>query len=75
MLVLSGCAVGPDFKPPAATQATEVPGGEAQHFQFGRELPGQWWVLFGSTEINRLIEEAVTSYPHLSGNGRRPPSA
>lgn len=80
MLVLSGCAVGPDFKPPAApttdgytaeklpvaTVATDVPGGEAQHFQLGRELPGQWWVLFGSTELNRLIEEAVTSYPGIA---------
>lgn len=80
MLVLSGCAVGPDFKPPAAptidgyvaerlpaaTQATDVPGGEAQQFQFGRDLPGQWWVLFGSTELNRLIEEAVTSYPGIA---------
>ena len=80
MLVLSGCAVGPDFKPPAApnpdgyiaeklpvaTQATDVPGGEAQYFQLGRELPGQWWALFGSTELNRLIEEAVTSYPGIA---------
>jgi NodT family efflux transporter outer membrane factor (OMF) lipoprotein len=80
VLVLSGCAVGPDFKPPAApttngytagklpavTAATDVPGGEAQHFQLGRELPGQWWVLFGSTELNRLIEEAVTSYPGIA---------
>src|ERR1700756_341918 len=80
VLVLSGCAVGPDFKAPAvpttdgytaeklpaATQATDVPGGEAQQFQFGRDLPGQWWVLFGSTELNRLIEEAVARYPGIA---------
>src|SRR5579859_247650 len=65
-LALSGCAVGPNFKPPlppatdaytaealpTQTEATGVAGGEAQHFQFGHDLSGQWWTLFGSTRLD-----------------------
>ena len=79
-LILSACAVGPDFKAPAApstegytpatlppdTEATAVPGGEAQHFDFGRDLPGQWWQLFASDELNALITEAIANYPDIT---------
>jgi NodT family efflux transporter outer membrane factor (OMF) lipoprotein len=79
-LALSGCAVGPNFKapPPPATDAytgealptqtetTGLAGGEAQRFQFGRDLPGQWWTLFGSTKLDALIEEAMASYPDIA---------
>lgn len=76
---LSGCAVGPNFKsppPPATgaytseplptqTEATGVAGGEAQRFQFGRELPGEWWTLFGSPKLDALIVEAMANYPDI----------
>jgi len=79
-LALSGCAVGPNFKPPpppaidgytgevlpAQTQATGVAGGGAQRFQFGHDLPGQWWTLFGSTKLDALIHEALTNYPDIA---------
>jgi NodT family efflux transporter outer membrane factor (OMF) lipoprotein len=75
-----GCAVGPNFKtpaPPAAngytqtalpaqTEATETAGGEAQRFQFGRDLPGQWWHLFGSDMLDALINEAMANYPDIA---------
>src|SRR5262249_5403674 len=67
---VSGCAVGPDFVAPtppditrytdsklsAATASSETKGGEAQHFSFGRDIPGEWWTLFHSRHLNRLIE-------------------
>jgi NodT family efflux transporter outer membrane factor (OMF) lipoprotein len=77
--LLAGCAVGPDFKSPAApksagyvpagelqpTTAAPGPGGEAQHFVDGLDIPGQWWTLFQSTELNALIERALANSPTL----------
>jgi NodT family efflux transporter outer membrane factor (OMF) lipoprotein len=79
VLLLVGCAVGPDFKAPkapdaksyvpnelpAATTDTSAPGGEAQHFVAGLDIPGQWWVLFRSPQLNALIERALAQNPTL----------
>lgn len=76
---ISGCAVGPDFKAPAApdtnrytaeqlpdrTAATAVTGGEAQTFQPGKAVPEQWWTLFGSNQLNQLVEQAFNSSPSV----------
>ena len=72
-LALAGCAVGPNFKPPAppdvsgytthataATAATPgVAGGDAQAFQQGGDIPGDWWTLFRSPELGALITRAL----------------
>ncbi|MEA3135333.1 MAG: hypothetical protein QOG17_3179 [Gammaproteobacteria bacterium] len=80
LLVLSACAVGPNYKPPpapqtpgyvpsgtlpAATATAPLPGGEAQRFVDGLDIPGQWWTLFKSPELNALIERALASSPTL----------
>jgi NodT family efflux transporter outer membrane factor (OMF) lipoprotein len=79
VLAIDGCAVGPNFKHPAPpatdaytaerlppqTMATAVSGGEAQHFNLGDDLPGQWWTLFGSKQLDALVEAAMTSYPDI----------
>jgi NodT family efflux transporter outer membrane factor (OMF) lipoprotein len=78
---LVGCAVGPDFKPPAApanaafapagsplpalTASAPLPGGEAQRFVEAQDIPGQWWTLFQSLELNALIERALQQNPTL----------
>jgi NodT family efflux transporter outer membrane factor (OMF) lipoprotein len=73
--LLAGCAVGPDFKRPAApevsgyvahpvstTVATQnVPGGDAQHFAPGGDIPGDWWTLFHSRPLNELIEQSLAN--------------
>ena len=79
-LLLSSCAVGPDFKAPEAphdarfvaegqlpleTAATALPGGEAQRFVDGQDIPGQWWTLFQSAQLNALIERALKNSPTL----------
>lgn len=80
VLVFGGCAVGPDFHPPTPpvgdayiaqelpphTVSTPVPGGEAQQFLPGRDLPGQWWTLFGSSRLDELIREAIEQYPDIA---------
>ena len=56
---MAGCAVGPDFKRPAApvvgdytdhplaatVTTTNIAGGEAQHFANGGDIAGDWWTL------------------------------
>jgi NodT family efflux transporter outer membrane factor (OMF) lipoprotein len=78
-LTLAGCAVGPDFKRPAAPQAatfspqpapTAIPAaGDAetatQRIVQGMDIPGQWWTLFHSPELNALIEQAIKANPDL----------
>ena len=77
--VLSGCAVGPDFREPAApginsytpsalppnTVSSPVTGGEAQHFAHGQEIPSEWWELFHSEQLDRLIRQALAGSPTL----------
>jgi NodT family efflux transporter outer membrane factor (OMF) lipoprotein len=79
-LALSACAVGPNFhgtppattdgytpgSPTANTTSIDVKGGEAQRFQFGGDLSGQWWALFASPSLNLLIEQAMANYPDIS---------
>jgi outer membrane protein TolC len=76
---VSGCAVGPDFHPIAApsvsgytperlpphTASADVTGGAPQTLQPGGDIPGQWWTLFHSAQLNRLIEQALKANPNL----------
>jgi NodT family efflux transporter outer membrane factor (OMF) lipoprotein len=79
-LGLAGCAVGPNYKTPAApntagfvpaatlaagTSTAPLPGGEAQQFVQNLDIPGQWWTLFQSPELNALIERALANSPTL----------
>jgi NodT family efflux transporter outer membrane factor (OMF) lipoprotein len=77
--LLSGCTLGPNFmrpKAPAAqdyaaqpmpdkTVASNVAGGESQAFIKAMDIPGQWWTLFHSEQLNKLIDEALRNNPSL----------
>lgn len=79
LLVLSGCAVGPNYTKPAAPEITEytshshsvttgitnVAGGEPQRFLLGRDIPAEWWELFHCEPLNALIERSLTNSPTL----------
>ena len=79
LLLLSACAVGPDFKVPsappgagytpeghpAATVASDVSGGASQRFDAGHDIPGQWWRLLHSKDIDDLIVQALEANPSL----------
>ncbi len=79
-VVLTGCAVGPNFQPPAApstktyteralppeTEKAPGPGGAAQRFTHGKDIPGQWWTLFHSEMLDRLIRRALARSPTLA---------
>src|SRR5262249_17018104 len=79
-VLLSGGAVGPNFKKPPAPEVkgyaptettastastTNVTGGEAQHFVSGGDLPGEWWTLFHSRQLNELIELSLSNNPTI----------
>jgi len=78
--LVCGCAVGPNFAPPgspdgagytagrapAGTVAANVPAGEAQRFLNGRDIPGDWWRLFGSGPLRTLTERALKNNPDLA---------
>ncbi|HEX3969705.1 MAG TPA: efflux transporter outer membrane subunit [Stellaceae bacterium] len=53
-----------------ATASTTVPngapGGAAQRFVDGKDIPGQWWTVFHSEPLNQLIEEALKANPTLT---------
>ena len=74
LLQLAGCAVGPDFKKPAAPQVSdytahrsqpqrrpEVAGGDAQRFLKGNDISADWWTLFHSRDIDELIQQSLTN--------------
>src|SRR5450631_4257490 len=75
LLPVGGCAVGPDFKRPAAPEVSDytahplaapvtgtgVAGGEAQRFAMGSDISADWWTLFHSKPLNELIEQALAS--------------
>jgi len=78
-VLLASCAVGPDFgspagpavqgytreQRPAATTSAPVPGGNSQGFETGRDIPGAWWALFRSRQLNAFVEEAIRNHPDV----------
>jgi NodT family efflux transporter outer membrane factor (OMF) lipoprotein len=76
----AGCAVGPHYhKPeapadvgyaptplPEATAAADIHGGEAQRLISDRDVPFEWWRLFQSTALNRLVEQAFKANPTIA---------
>jgi NodT family efflux transporter outer membrane factor (OMF) lipoprotein len=81
-LLFAGCAVGPNFKKPAApnvagylptqpsttTNIPNISAGEAQEFVQSRDIPGDWWTLFHSAALNDLIERALRANPDLKAS-------
>jgi NodT family efflux transporter outer membrane factor (OMF) lipoprotein len=75
LLAGAGCAVGPNFKKPAApegagytknplnsTVATaNVAAGDAQSFANGGSISAQWWTLFHSAPLNELIDSSLAN--------------
>lgn len=78
--LLAGCAVGPDFKRPAApdlanytaaplppqTASASTTLGGTQHFRAGADMSTQWWHSLGSPKLDALIEQAFQASPTLA---------
>jgi NodT family efflux transporter outer membrane factor (OMF) lipoprotein len=76
--LLGACTMGPNFAAPEGpkTQAYlpdgpdsfvsgGIDGGEAQRIVRGLDIPGQWWAVFQSPELNGLIEQALRANPDI----------
>lgn len=75
---VSAC-VGPNFHRPAplnvdrftaephaaSTASAAGEGGAAQRFLDGQDVPRNWWTLFGSDELDSLVDEALRANPDV----------
>jgi NodT family efflux transporter outer membrane factor (OMF) lipoprotein len=76
---LCGCAVGPDFKTPAApptdhylagapvaqTAGADTQIGQAQTLVVDQDIPAQWWDLFHSEPLDALVRTALHDSPTI----------
>ena len=46
--------------------AAELVGGDAQRFVAGMDIPGQWWTLYQSPPLTRLVEQALKANPNVA---------
>jgi outer membrane protein TolC len=78
LAVLAACSFEPVRAPdlPTAEQYTStpitqtaaapgVPGGNAQRFVASQDIPAQWWELFRSPALDRLVRDALDNSPTL----------
>ncbi len=79
-LSLTGCAVGPDYRRPAApavdrytarplpASTADVPtaDGDAQRFLQGRDVPARWWTTFDNPELTRRVDTALVHSPSMA---------
>jgi len=78
-VLLAGCSSGPDFMRPDKPKATGYtpeslapqtasaagPGGAAQNFVPEMDIPGEWWTLFQSPQLDTLIKESMQANPDI----------
>jgi len=70
--VLSGCAAGPDFHPPAPPEATRYLRSEPQTAAKAAETAAaeapheRWWQAYGSERLDQLVERALQHNPSLA---------
>jgi NodT family efflux transporter outer membrane factor (OMF) lipoprotein len=77
---MSGCAVGPDYRPPpppdvqaytsaplpTETSSAPVKGGESQRLVLGKEIPERWWNLFRSNSLDHVVRLALKDNPTIA---------
>jgi NodT family efflux transporter outer membrane factor (OMF) lipoprotein len=83
-LLLAACASEP-VQPPqvpstdsytptpvaSTTASADVHGGEAQRLVAGQDIPAEWWTLFRSPALDRLVRDALENSPTLARAGAR----
>ena len=60
----AGYVAGP-ILPRTEAGPAGLPGASAQTLAYGADLPGQWWTLFHSSELDQLVAEALHANPDL----------
>jgi NodT family efflux transporter outer membrane factor (OMF) lipoprotein len=74
---LAGCAVGPNFRSPAAptdtgylknplpAQVGSAQAGGTQTLTMDQDIPAQWWTLFHSKPLSDLVEQSLQHNPNI----------
>jgi NodT family efflux transporter outer membrane factor (OMF) lipoprotein len=79
-LLTCGCTVGPDFVSPETPKTTSFTekslplhtsntpgmGGESQSFRASEAVPERWWTLYGSKELDALVDRALHNNPTVA---------
>ncbi|WP_395738692.1 efflux transporter outer membrane subunit [Prosthecobacter sp.] len=65
-LTCTSCSVGPNFKMPEVLMPSKWKNGGAVSTA-DIPVPGEWWKLFGSSELNRLEERAMANNQQMRG--------
>jgi NodT family efflux transporter outer membrane factor (OMF) lipoprotein len=66
VLLLPGCAVGPDFKAPSLPAGAEGPLTSFQNdIESPDDSPNRWWELYSDERLNGFIQEALTANREL----------
>lgn len=82
-LIMSGCAVGPNFHHPqspstkrytdkampTATASAQTMAGKKQYFRNGQDIPLKWWAVFHSPALNQLIKDSIAANPDIEAAG------
>jgi len=64
--ILSGCAVGPDHKPPAPADGADAPLiSRTPTAETTAEPPDDWWHLYHDALLDRLLQQAFTANADL----------
>jgi NodT family efflux transporter outer membrane factor (OMF) lipoprotein len=67
-LALAACTLGPDFvrpAPPAGGYPQAPPAAATQHVSYGADIADDWYRLFHSAELDRLVRAALAGNPDL----------
>ncbi|MDD2338195.1 MAG: efflux transporter outer membrane subunit, partial [Geobacteraceae bacterium] len=78
--MVTGCAVGPDFRPPdppvvqgytpeplpVETVSTPGTAGASQSFLEGKDIALEWWTLFRSEPLDALVRQALKDNPTIA---------
>jgi NodT family efflux transporter outer membrane factor (OMF) lipoprotein len=67
-LALAGCTLGPNFKrpePPASAYAAPPATLSDQHTRYGETVAADWYRLFKSEAVDRLVHDALAANPDL----------
>jgi len=66
LVLLAGCAVGPDYKRPELPVAQHYTEAQLQESVAPGELPARWWELFHSPALDELVRAGLANSPDVA---------
>ena len=69
--LLCGCSLAPEYRRPEAVAPKQWKHESPVSASVSTEVSANWWKLYGSTELDRLIAEALNSNMDLAAAGQR----